>query len=172
MEMDMPQGQTPTIILCMGVAGSGKTTVGRLLAHELGWSFYDADDLHPPANIDKMRRGIPLTDDDRWPWLYTLRGLIETCLTQQTRAVLACSALKQTYRDVLSPEPHAVACVYLKGTYDLLVQRLAQRQGHFMPKDLLASQFSTLEEPLHGLVVDVSPPPPTLVATIRQALQV
>jgi gluconokinase len=160
------------IILLMGVAGSGKTTVGRLLASELGWRFYEGDDFHPRANIDKMQRGIPLTDDDRWPWLQALKEVIDACLAQGTSAVMACSALKQTYRDYLRHGHDEVKLVYLKGSYDLLSQRLAQRQGHFMPQELLASQFATLEEPRQELIVDVSNAPETLVAIIRQVLQV
>ncbi|HEY7495514.1 MAG TPA: gluconokinase [Candidatus Tectomicrobia bacterium] len=160
------------IILLMGVAGSGKTTVGRLLARALGWRFYEGDDFHPPANVDKMQRGMPLTDDDRWPWLQALKEVIAACLAQGTSAVMACSALKQTYRDYLINCRDEVKPVYLKGSYDLLSQRLAQRQGHFMPRELLASQFATLEEPRQGLIVDVDNAPETLVAVIRQALRV
>ena len=156
----------------MGVAGSGKTTVGRLLASELGWRFYEGDDFHPRTNIDKMQHGIPLTDDDRGPWLQALRDVIDACLTQDTSAVVACSALKQTYRDYLSRDRDEVKLVYLRGSYDLLSQRLAQRQGHFMPRNLLASQFAILEEPQQGLSVDASEAPETLVAVIRQALTV
>ena len=160
------------IILLMGVAGSGKTTVGRLLASELGWRFYEGDDFHPRANIDKMQRGMPLTDTDRWPWLQALRDVIDSCLAQGTSAVMACSALKQTYRDYLIHGRDEVKLVYFKGSYDLLSQRLAQRQGHFMPKELIESQFATLEEPQQGLLVDVAKAPEALVAVIRQALRV
>jgi gluconokinase len=160
------------IIILMGVAGSGKTTVGRLLASELGWRFYEGDDFHPRANIDKMQRGIPLTDDDRWPWLQALKEVIDACLAQGTSAVMACSALKQTYRDYLMHGRDEVKLVYLKGSYALLSQRLAQRQGHFMPKELLASQFATLEEPQQGLIVDAAITPEALVGIIRKGLQV
>jgi carbohydrate kinase (thermoresistant glucokinase family) len=160
------------VIILMGVSGSGKTTVGRLLASQLGWQFYEGDDFHPQANIDKMQQGIPLTDDDRWPWLAALRAVIDLCSAQGTNAVLVCSALKQSYRDYLMRDHHEITLVYLKGTYDLLYQRLAQRQGHFMPKDLLISQFATLEEPQQGLTVDVANAPERLVAEVRQALQV
>jgi gluconokinase len=160
------------IILLMGVAGSGKTTVGRLLANTLGWRFYEGDDFHPRVNIDKMQRGIPLTDADRWPWLQVLRNLLDACLAQGINAVMACSALKQIYRDYLMHGCDEVKLVYLQGSYDLLSQRLAQRQGHFMPKELLASQFATLEEPRQGLLVDVANTPEALVAVIRQALRV
>ena len=160
------------IVILMGVAGSGKTTVGRLLASALGWRFYEGDDFHPHPNIDKMQRGIPLTDADRWPWLQALREVIDACQAQGSSAILACSALKQTYRDYLMQGCDEVKVVYLKGSYDLLYQRLAQRRGHFMPAGLLTSQFATLEEPQQGLSFDVATPPEVLVAAIRQALQV
>ena len=160
------------IIILMGVAGSGKTTVGRLLASELGWHFYEGDDCHPRTNIEKMQRGIPLTDDDRWPWLQALREVIDVCLAHGTSAVMACSALKQTYRDYLIGDRDEVKLVYLKGTYDLFYQRLAQRQGHFMPKELLTSQFTTLEEPQQELIVAAAVTPQALVAIIRKTLQV
>lgn len=160
------------VIILMGVSGSGKTTVGRLLARALGWQFYEGDDFHPPANIEKMQQGRPLTDDDRWPWLAALMAVIDRCLAQGTNAVLGCSALKQSYRDYLIGDRLEVTLVYLKGSYDLLSQRLAQRQGHFMPRDLLTSQFATLEEPQQGVIVDVANAPEALVAEIRQALQV
>jgi carbohydrate kinase (thermoresistant glucokinase family) len=160
------------VIILMGVSGSGKTTVGRLLARALGWQFYEGDDFHPPANIEKMQQGRPLTDDDRWPWLTALRAVIDRCIAQGTNAVLGCSALKQSYRDYLMCDHPEVTLVYLKGSYDLLSQRLVQRQGHFMPRDLLASQFATLEEPQQGVIVDVANAPAVLVAEIRQALQV
>jgi carbohydrate kinase (thermoresistant glucokinase family) len=160
------------VIILMGVSGSGKTTVGRLLARALGWQFYEGDDFHPPANIAKMQQGRPLTDDDRWPWLAALKAVIDRCMAQGTNAVLGCSALKQSYRDYLMRDHPEVTLVYLKGSYDLLSQRLAQRQDHFMPRDLLTSQFATLEEPQQGVTVDVANPPEALVAEIRQALQV
>jgi gluconokinase len=160
------------MVILMGVAGSGKTTVGRLLASALGWHFYEGDDFHPRPNIDKMQRGIPLTDDDRWPWLQALREVIDACQAQGTSAVMACSALKQTYRDYLMHGCDEVKLVYLQGSYDLLSQRLTQRQGHFMPAGLLTSQIATLEEPQQGLHFDVATPPEVLVAAIRQALQV
>ena len=159
------------VIILMGVSGSGKTTVGRLLARALGWQFYEGDDFHPPANIEKMQQGRPLTDDDRRPWLAALRAVIDRCSAQGTNAVLGCSALKQSYRDYLIRDHPEVTLVYLKGSYDLLSQRLAQRQGHFMPRDLLTSQFATLEEPQQGVIVDVANAPAVLVAEIRQALQ-
>src|SRR5581483_9963196 len=151
------------VILLMGVSGSGKTTVGQLLAGRLGWTFYDGDDFHPPANVEKMRQGIPLTDDDRDSWLTALEQLIETTLHQRRSAVLACSALKQRYRHRLRHDSEEVHFVYLKGDYDLIRQRLDTRQGHFMPANLLRSQFATLEEPQDVLAIDVGQSPEAIV---------
>jgi gluconokinase len=157
------------VIILMGVSGSGKTTIGRLLAQDLVWPFYDGDDFHPQANINKMRRGIPLTDDDRDAWLTVLRQWIDTLIDTRRSAVLACSALKQTYRDRLQrPEVHFV---YLKGDRALIRQRLLARQGHFMPADLLASQFATLEEPQGVPVIDIAQAPETIVAVIKRTLE-
>ena len=160
------------IIILMGVSGSGKTTIGARLAQALGWPFYDGDQFHPPANIAKMQQGIPLTDADRWPWLHALRAHIETCIHQGVSAVLACSALRQAYREHLSIDEAEVRLVYLKGNYDLIRKRLAQRRGHFMPPELLASQFAALEEPEQGVVVDIGHRPETIVALIREQLGV
>jgi len=160
------------IIILMGVSGSGKTTIGARLAQTLGWPFYDGDQFHPPANVAKMQQGIPLTDADRWPWLHALRAHIETCIRQGVSAILACSALKQTYREHLVIEEAEVKLVYLKGNYDLIHERLAQRRGHFMPTGLLASQFAALEEPEQGVVVDIVHPPETIVELIREQLGV
>lgn len=144
----------PRFYLIMGVAGCGKTTVGRALAERLGWTFYDADDYHPPENIAKMSAGIPLTDEDRAGWLTRLHQLIVECLQKDRPAVLACSALKQAYRQVLLTGTSGVQVVYLRAEYELCAQRLAARSGHYMPVSLLASQFATLEEPADALAVD------------------
>ena len=160
------------IIILMGVSGSGKTTIGQRLAQTSGWPFYDGDQFHPPANIAKMQQGMPLTDEDRWPWLHMLRARIETWVQQDMSAVLACSALKQAYREHLVIDEAEVKLVYLKGDYDLIHERLAQRRGHFMPPGLLASQFAALEEPKRGIVVDIVHPPETIVALIREQLGV
>ncbi len=157
------------IIVLMGVTGSGKTTIGKQLAAELGWKYYDADDFHSPANIEKMRRGVALDDADRQPWLETLRNLIRDCVDRNKNCILACSALKKSYRDylLLSDEVHLV---YLKGDYDLIQQRLNDRSDHYMNPKLLRSQFEILEEPQGRLVVDVSLPVAEIVKTIREQL--
>jgi len=158
------------VILLMGVSGSGKTTIGHLLAQDLGWPFYDGDDFHPRANIDKMRQGIPLTDADRDSWLTALRQQIDTLVNNRQPAVLACSALKQAYRDRLSKGQPEVCFVYLKGSYDLIRQRLLARHGHFMPTDLLKSQFDTLEEPEDVPAIDISQTPEVIVNSIKRTL--
>jgi gluconokinase len=160
------------IIILMGVSGSGKTTIGKRLARALGWPFYDGDQFHPPANVVKMQQGMPLTDEDRWPWLHAMQAHIETWVQQGMSAVLACSALKQAYREHLVMDEAEVKLVYLKGDYDLIHERLAQRRGHFMPPGLLASQFAALEEPERSVVVDIVHPPETIVALIRGQLGV
>jgi len=159
------------IAILMGVSGSGKTTIGRLLAERLGWSFYDGDDLHPPANVEKMRHGIPLTDADRAPWLEAVRAVIEQVVRQGRSAVLACSALKQSYRDRLAAGIPDLRFVYLRGDRALLHERLAARCGHFMPAGLLQSQYEALEEPHDAIAVDVAGPPEAIVTAIVPRLQ-
>ncbi|MET0263606.1 MAG: gluconokinase, GntK/IdnK-type [Rariglobus sp.] len=158
----------PRVLLIMGVAGSGKSTVGRQLAETLGWGFTDADDLHPPANIAKISAAVPLTDEDRAPWLAALRAHIDACLSARENTVLACSALKESYRELLVADPGCVKLIYLKGTPALLAERLGARAGHFAPPALLTSQLATLEEPRHALTLDVAQPPDALVTAIRQ----
>ena len=160
------------VILLMGVAGSGKTTVGRLLADELHWSFADADDFHPPANIAKMAAGQPLDDADRAPWLATIRAQIDRELTVGRDAVVTCSALKQKYREQLRPDPQRVKLVYLTGARELLLTRLRQRPGHFMKPAMLDSQLATLEPPVDALTLDVAATPAALVSQIRATLGV
>lgn len=159
------------IVLMMGVSGSGKTTIGSQLAESLHWSFYDADTFHPTANIDKMSRGIPLSDADRLPWLIALQQAIAGWLQTQTSAVLACSALKSEYRQMLCLSPQ-VKPVYLKGSFELVQQRLQQRQSHYMKADLLQSQFDILEEPDDAIQIAINQPPAAIVAEIRKALMI
>jgi len=158
------------IIVVMGVTGSGKTTVGTKLAARLGWLFADADDFHSAANKDKMRRGIPLTDADRFPWLAAMHEQIAKWSAAKQNAVLACSALKHIYRRQLWDCP-GVRFVYLKGSYDLIAERLRARKGHFADEHILAGQFADLEEPSDAIVVDISPSPDTIVQEICCRLQ-
>lgn len=155
----------------MGVSGAGKTTVGQLLAAELGWDFSDADDYHSQTNIEKMRNGIPLADADRAPWLETLRRMIADAIKTGKNIVLACSALKRNYRDLLRVGPE-VRFVYLKVPPPMLHERLQARRGHYMTEQMLTSQLATLQEPRHAVVIDASPPPVEVVRNIRSALSV
>ena len=153
----------------MGVVGAGKTTVGKLLAEQLGWEFVDADSFHSAANVEKIRLGIPLDDADRAPWLRAIRAAIQRWIAKKQNVVLACSALKRSYREELDGGAE-VKLVYLKGTYEIIYQRLGLRQGHFASEKLLASQFAILEEPEDGVVVDVEQSPEVLVEEIRGRL--
>ncbi len=152
----------------MGVSGAGKTTVGQRLADALGWDFADGDDFHPDANVEKMRRGVPLTDADRWPWLRAIRAFIEERLATDEPAVVACSALKAAYREVLLDGNDGAQIVYLKGSYALLRRRMEARTDHFFDAEMLDSQFEALEEPgpEAALTVSVDAPPDAIVRTI------
>jgi gluconokinase len=161
--------EATVIIILMGVAGSGKSTIGNLLSQRLGWNFADADNFHSPTNIEKMRSGIPLTDSDREPWLNTLRLQLEQWSESGTNGILACSALKQSYRDHLRVSDD-VRFVYLKGDKNLLQERLRGRREHYMKDSMLASQFATLEEPVDAVILDVSPPPAEIVEEIVAVL--
>jgi gluconokinase len=158
-------------IIVMGVSGSGKTSVGRALAAELGCAFYEGDDYHPPANVQKMAAGEPLTDADRKPWLAALHGLLLAETTKGSSLVLACSALKESYRNQLSGGKLNLRYVLLKGEYDLIVGRMQQRLGHYMPESLLQSQFDALEEPADAIVVDVTQPVDAIVKDILATLK-
>jgi gluconokinase len=153
----------------MGVAGVGKTTVGKLLASQLGWKFADGDDYHPAGNLEKMRNGVPLTDADRAPWLEVLRSLIGEWVAEGKSAVLACSALKRAYRERLQVGPE-VRVVHLKGEVALLQRRMRGRHGHFMTERMLESQLAALEEPEDAVVVDVDRSLEEIVAEIRRKL--
>lgn len=137
----------PAVIVVMGVASSGKTSLGERLADKLGWPFRDADSFHPPANVAKMSSGTPLTDEDRKPWLAAIAAWIDDLRTSGGNGIVTCSALKHAYRDVIVGNRPDVALVYLRGSRELIGQRMAARQHHFMPPSLLDSQFATLEEP-------------------------
>ena len=156
----------PTVLVLMGVTGSGKTTIGHLLSEDAGWKYLDADEFHTAANVEKMRRGVPLSDADREPWLLRLRELICKCLETKQSAVLACSALRESYRKILLVDGR-VQLVYLKGNSELIRNRIITRSGHYMNPDLLESQFQTLEEPVDCFSIDVSIPPHQIVRTIK-----
>jgi len=159
------------VVVLMGVCGCGKTTVGRMVAEALGWPFLDADDFHPAANVARMRAGTALTDDDRWPWLDRLAAEMAAINARGAHAVLACSALKQSYRDRLA-RAGDVRFFYLKGDRATIAPRLTARPGHYMPASLLDSQLATLEEPADATVVDIRVPVAAQVAAIRNQLGV
>lgn len=168
-----PRPRTPRVVVVMGVSGSGKTTVAALLAAALGWRFIEGDDLHPPANIAKMRRGEPLTDTDRAPWLARIAAEIDALRAAGRGGVVACSALRRAYRDVLIGPRAGMALVYLAGGHDLIAARLHGRHGHFMPESLLDSQFAALEPPAtdeHAIVVPIDTAPRAAAAAILVAL--
>jgi gluconokinase len=148
--MDQPQA-----LILMGVSGSGKTAVGELLSQKLGWPFFDGDDFHPKENVEKMAAGIPLDDDDRIPWLMNLHDLIADHLAERKSLLLACSALKQTYRDLLLEGNPNTLFIHLKGDFGLIMSRMQARSGHYMKPEMLYSQFETLEEPTDALTVDI-----------------
>jgi gluconokinase len=163
----------PAVLIVMGVSGSGKSTVGALLALRLRWEFEDADWFHPAANVEKMHNGVPLTDEDRWPWLGAIAAWIDKARRSGRRGVIACSALKRRYRKVLVGDRANVRLVYLKGDETLIARRIATRHEHFMPRSLLHSQFDALEEPgpdENPIVVSIEPAPREIVAQVLSAL--
>ncbi len=142
------------VLIIMGVSGSGKTTVGKILSNKLGWIYFEGDEYHPKENVEKMSAGIPLNDDDRKPWLLKLRSIIEDALSHEKNIVLTCSALKKSYREILKVNDD-VKFVYLKGSYDLIELRMLQRKNHFMKPGMLKSQFETLEEPEDAITISI-----------------
>jgi gluconokinase len=162
-----------SVLVVMGVSGCGKSTIAAMLAHRLHWIYEDGDWLHPQSNIEKMHHGEPLTDDDRWPWLHAIADWIDTTRRAGKHGVVACSALKRAYRDILVGDRRDVRIVYLKGDRDLIARRIAARGDHFMPPALLDSQFKALEEPKtdeRPIVVSIAPHPREIVETIVQKL--
>jgi gluconokinase len=160
---------TLMILLVMGVAGSGKTTVGEILAKRLGWTYLEADDFHSPANKEKMRRGVHLTDADRLPWLDAIHAELQAQDTQGKNVVLACSALNETYRQRLMVGLD-VKLVYLRGPKELIAERLRQRTGHFAGEAILDDQFAVLQEPQNALVIDIAEPPEKILEEILQKI--
>jgi carbohydrate kinase (thermoresistant glucokinase family) len=164
----------PVIVVVMGVSGSGKSTVAALLAGALGCHFQEGDDLHPRENVEKMRSGTPLTDADRLPWLRKIADEIDGWRARGECGVLTCSALKRSYRDIIIGDRHDVVLVYLKGSYDLIHQRIAARHEHFMPVALLDSQFATLEEPTpdeNPIILDIGGKPAEIAHEILRQLE-
>ena len=157
-------------IFVMGVSGCGKSSVGNALAEKLGWDFYDADDFHPPENVAKMANGTPLEDSDRAPWLASLNELISSSLKADRPGVLACSALKERYRQQLMKNNDGVQLVYLKGSYDLIWSRMKMRTDHYMKPHMLKSQFDALEEPTNALVTDITESVDDIVQEILKSL--
>ena len=170
---EMRASARPIVVVVMGVSGSGKTTVAAMLAGRLHWRFEEGDNLHSAVNIAKMSHGIPLTDEDRWPWLRAIAAVIAGWIDEGQSGVVACSALKRAYRRIIINDNPAVRLVYLKGPRELILKRMAARHGHFMPLALLDSQFATLEEPTpdeHPLVMSIDRKPDEIVAAIAAAL--
>jgi gluconokinase len=166
--------EIPCALVVMGVSGSGKSTIAEKLAERLGWVFEDGDRFHPASNVAKMSAGQPLTDEDRWPWLQAIADEIDRVCKAGERAVIACSALKQAYRDVLVHGRRDVRIVFLSGTQALIADRLARRKGHFMPPGLLDSQFRTLEPPEkseHPVTVSIDASVETIVEDIARQLK-
>jgi carbohydrate kinase (thermoresistant glucokinase family) len=163
------------VLVVMGVSGSGKSTIAAMLAHRLRWIYEDGDWLHPKSNIEKMHHGEPLDDADRWPWLHAIADWIDSTRKAGHHGVIACSALKRAYRDILVGDRSDVRIVFLKGDRDLIGGRIAARSDHFMPPELLDSQFKALEEPRadeHPIVVSIAPHPRKIVETIVRKLAI
>lgn len=159
------------IVILMGVSGSGKTTIGKRLSEGLGWAFFEGDEFHPQSNIAKMGKGIPLSDKDRQPWLNALKELTRQLIHKEESAVIACSALKEAYRQFLQHENKEVCFVYLKGDYELIEKRLEERSNHYMKAGLLSSQFADLQEPEEVITVDIRKDPEEIVRSIQEELR-
>ena len=159
------------MVVLMGVSGSGKTTVGEILASRTGWRLYDADEFHSAANIEKMRSGIALEDADRWPWLDRMHAMLQEKYARGESVLLACSALKQKYRDRLAQGGLPLRWVYLKGDFDLIHRRLEARKGHYMKAGLLETQFAALEEPREAIVADIGAAPEAIADDVLRQLK-
>jgi gluconokinase len=169
------KSNTPAVIVVMGVSGSGKSTIASMLAHRLHWIYEDGDWLHPQANIEKMHHGEPLNDEDRWPWLHAIADWIDATRKSGNHGIVACSALKRAYRDILIGQRKDVRLIYLKGDQDLIARRIAARADHFMPPKLLDSQFQALEEPKadeRPITISVVPHPREIVETIVKKMNI
>jgi gluconokinase len=174
MKADAPADRV-SVLVVMGVSGSGKSTIGAMLAHRLHWLYEDGDWFHPRKNIEKMHHGEPLTDADRWPWLRAIADWIDATRHSDNRGIVACSALKRAYREILIGERRDVRLIYLKGDQDLVARRVAARADHFMPPQLLDSQFAALEEPAadeRPITVSIAPHPREIVETIVAKLNI
>ncbi len=169
------RSEIPAVLVIMGVSGCGKSTIAAMLAHRLHWIYEDGDWFHPQANIEKMHHGEPLDDADRWPWLHAIADWIDATRRNGARGIVACSALKRAYRDILVGDRKDVRLVFLKGDRELIARRIAARADHFMPPTLLDSQFKALEEPTadeRPVVVSIIPHPREIVETIVQTLAI
>ena len=158
------------VLIIMGVAGCGKTSVGKMLSEKLVWKYYEGDEYHPKENVEKMSNGIPLNDEDRMPWLLKLRSIIEDSLSNGENIILSSSALKEAYRKILKVDDR-VKFIYLKGSYELIEGRMKLRKEHFMKPGMLKSQFDALEEPTYAIVIDINQPLEKIVENILQKIQ-
>lgn len=159
------------VCIVMGVSGSGKSTIGEMLADRMNWPFYDGDDFHPDSNVKKMEQGFPLSDEDRKPWLNSIHACIRQILDKQKHAVFASSALKESYRNILQDDLDDICWIYLKGDYDLIYNRMQERRGHFMKPEMLRSQFEALEEPDNAIIIPISNEPEEIVEQIVEYLR-
>jgi gluconokinase len=167
------------VFIVMGVSGSGKTTVGKALSKRFGWKYYEGDEYHPAGNIEKMKRGIPLDDEDRLPWLQSLRKIIEEAANKNENIVIACSALKEAYREILRGHVpdlplsanNEVKFIYLKGSYNTIKERMEKRPDHFFKPEMLKSQFNTLEEPQDAIIIDISKPNQETISDVIESVR-